>query len=771
MQFGSASVGYNSDVDPLDADDDRKKALEWIGKIHASERAMVPWIQRGKHIVKRYRAEGAAIDTSTIPSRSKFNILWSNVETLRPALYGRVPVPDCSRRYKDADPVGNLAAQILERCLSFHLAVDDAFDNACKAAVTDRLLPGRGVLWERYVPQFSEPQMPRVPLVPRQMMAEDEEAERSADPGAAEWVHPSGSPVKPDAIKDDPVLGKYVEEGEEYREVLWEQSVTEYVFWQDITFSSGRSWSDIQKSGWVKRNNYLTRKQLIERFGEELGKKVPLNYEPEGLDEKTRLNFGERIKKGLVWEIWDASTGKVTWMCPEYIDRVLDEQDDPLQLEGFFPMAPPLCATTTTDTFTPVPDYVEYQDQARQLDDTTARLDILIQALRVIGIYDASNKATLSNLLSLNRGENMMLPVENWAMLAEKGGMRGVVDWFPLDQIVGTMTSLFEVRDRLKQDLYEITGMADIIRGQNDPDSTATAERIKGRFASFRLGDSQTEVQKFIRSQLRIKAEIIRNHFSPETILEMSGFAQMQGVDKNNAMQAIQLLKSDRLSAFRIGVETDSTIAQDETEQQASANQLLMGVTGYMKTIEGIVEVAPEMLPPLKEMLMMAVRRYKAGRSVEESVEKAFDALGQRVQQDAAQPKPSPEEIKAQTQIQVEQAKAQAQVQSKTAELQVQKANDERDYAARQAELQAQTQRDQMLAAMQAQHDRAIAEMQGSLELMKQRMADESALQIERIRSATQIRKQEMADQAQHERAESAAYEAREERAAQGIMR
>src|SRR3974390_3873589 len=59
-----------------------------------------PWIKRAREIVKRYRDERPQGG----PRISRFNILWSNVQTLQPTLYARTPRPDVERRFHDEDP-------------------------------------------------------------------------------------------------------------------------------------------------------------------------------------------------------------------------------------------------------------------------------------------------------------------------------------------------------------------------------------------------------------------------------------------------------------------------------------------------------------------------------------------------------------------------------------------------------------------------------------------------------------------------------------------
>src|SRR6185295_11702648 len=105
------------------------------------------WQTRAKKIIKRYRDErsdrdGASDGMQPDAEGARFNILWSNVQTLMPALFAKSPKPVVERRYLDRDDVGRTASVILERCLSYELD-DGSYTSALKKAVLDRLLPGR----------------------------------------------------------------------------------------------------------------------------------------------------------------------------------------------------------------------------------------------------------------------------------------------------------------------------------------------------------------------------------------------------------------------------------------------------------------------------------------------------------------------------------------------------------------------------------------------------------------------------------------------------
>ena len=159
----------------------------------------------------------------------------------------------------------------------------------------------------------------------------------------------------------------------------------DYIHYKDFCHSSCRTWEEIT---WVGRKVYMNRSALIERFGEELGRKIPLDSKPDsGKNYEKTSNY---TSQACIYEIWCKESSSVYWISKS-LGEIIDEQDDPLELEGFFPCPKPLYSTLTTDNLEPIPDFSMYQDQARELDTLADRIDGLINALRVRGVYDASS--------------------------------------------------------------------------------------------------------------------------------------------------------------------------------------------------------------------------------------------------------------------------------------------------------------------------------------------------------------------------------------------
>lgn len=753
-------------------------------------RGMKQWETRAKAIVKRYRDERAdvAADDPEITQGSKFNILWSNIQTLMPALFAKTPKPVVERRYLDKDDVGRTASVILERCLSYELD-DLSYQAALKKAVLDRLLAGRGVVWIRYEPKFT-------PM-----------------PGKTQDIP---EPTAQEATTDAP----------EY-EVADESVIVDYIDWRDFTTSLARTWEEVW---WVDKRVYMTRKELIARFGREIGSKVPLDWTPAEQGDKAPEEGDESAKRATVHETWDKRDRRVYWWAKEYKDGLLDERDDPLQLESFWPVPKPLYATLTNDTLVPIPDFIEYQDQAAELDDLTARISNLTKAIKVAGVYDAS-QVELKRMFE-EGFENELVPCDNMAEFSQKAGANGMghIWLLPIKDMAATLLTLYDARERVKQSLYEITGISDIVRGQASAGAkTATEQRIKGQFASMRLNDMQADVARFARDTLRIMGEMVAEHFDPMTMFEISGFEQyakeqwppepppmppqmahnggppmgeppvpamggqppagpppaagspgmaapagappgltppmMPGSGPGMGMmapqpspeqvaqlkaagmfkQAIELLRNDKLRGFRIDIETDSIVEPDQAETQKARTELMGAVSQFLPQAIQAGMQAPELKPLLARLLMFFLRGFKASRDIEAAFEQFIDDQTKEAAKPKPPPPPSPEQIKAQ-----------AEQQRTAAELQMSQQQFQQEMQAKAADFQMEQQRLQAEMAMERE----------KWELEKQQMQEKLAFEREKAMLTLQTQQQSAAVKAEAEQHSAAIRAEGEERSA-----
>ena len=592
---------------------------KYLRAVGTYENEFAKWQARVKKLVKRYRDDTRGSGGN---ETAKFNILWSNVQTLIPAVYAKLPKADVQRRFGDNDPVGRVASRLIERAVDFEIEHYPDFRSTMKYDVEDRFLGGRGTSWVRYEPHVAP------------IGVEDDGLSITSDIEAGE-----GAPLP-------------------LEQVEYERAPVDYVHWKDFGHSQGRTWEEVTC---VWRWVYMTREAIVERFGEEMARTIPTDQGPETLnayrDSKRQYNLAK------ICELWDKETLKVYWFC-KGMPHFIDVRDDPLGVEGFFPCPKPLYATTTSDNLVPVPDFVLYQDQAMELDILSDRIDGLVKALRVRGVYDASQPA-LQRLMT-EGDNNALIPVDKWAAFGEKGGLKGSIDLLPLDTIAQALLQCYQARADIKGQIYEITGIADIIRGQSAASETATAQQIKGQYAGLRLRSMQEDVALYATEVIRLKAQVMCLHYQPQTILAYAAAEQMSDADKALIPQALQLIRDKPLRNFRIDIAADSLVQIDEAQEKQDRMQFLQAFGGFLQQALPVGQASPELIPVMMDLLKYGVQAFKAARPLEGSIDAAVEQLKMAAQQ----PRENPEAQRAQMVAQAEQAKAQMMMQVEQAKLQ-----------------------------------------------------------------------------------------------------
>ena len=647
---------------------------KYLQAISTYEKEFERWQKRATKIIKRYRDD---MRTQSGNETVKFNILWSNVQTLIPAVYAKLPKASASRRFGDNDQVGRVAAQLVERALDYEIEHYPDFRATMRYAVEDRFLGGRGVAWVRYEPHVRAQELG---------MPED-------GPQVTEDVDEDGNQPEPAGVPE---------------EIEYECAPVDYVHWKDFGHSSARTWEEVtQVWRWV----YMTREALIERFGEEMGRRIPLDSGPDNLDGPNKQREGTRAK---ICELWDRETQKVYWIN-KGMAQFVDERDDPLRLENFFPCPRPLYATTTSDTLVPVPDFLLYQDQANELDILSDRIDGLVKALRMRGVYDASQPA-LQRLLT-EGDNNALIPVDKWMAFGEKGGLKGSIDLLPLDTLAQALLQCYAAREQIKAQIYEITGISDIIRGQTAASETATAQQIKGQYAGLRLRSMQEEVALFASELIRLKAQIICQLFQPQTILQYAAAQQMSPADQQLIPQALQLLADKPLRNFRIEVASDSLVQIDEAQNKQDRLEFVQAYGGFLEKALPVVQQVPQAAPIVIELMKYGIGAFKQAEPIEGTLDRMLEQITQGQQaQAAAPPPPDPELLKAQAEQQAEQMRAQLDAQLQQAKLQ--------------AEMQIEQMKAQNEAAMEEQRQRFQAALKAE-ELAQQAEIDRYKAQLD----------------------------------------
>lgn len=538
----------------------------WINQLDKDEKRLKNgfW-EDGDKIVSKFKGK------KNQEQRDQYllNIFWANIRIMRAAIYGKKPRPLVNRMWSDQnDAVGRVAAMMLERCLSFDLEKNKSpMDVAIRLAVEDWLIPGMGMVWFRYYAK-------------------------------TETKTVEGTSISMEIVSDEEVC-------------------CDYVHWRDLVWPSSRTPIDVWYLG---RKIYMTHAEFKTKYNIS----VPKDDEGKIKEEEGGLpkNFGD--DKVCLYELWCKKNRKVYWVCRE-IPNFCKAKEDFLELEDFYPAPMPLMANNTTDDYLPRADYMLMRDQYDQLNELNTRITILEKALRVVGVYDKKN-AEVQRILSEAR-ENDMIPVEKWAVLGEAGGLKSAVDWFPMDMVAKVLKDLREQKAEKKQEIYELSGISDIMRGATNPRETLGAQKLKAQFGSVSLESRQDELAQFVRRALSIKAEIMCRHFQPQTLMRLSNIQATP--DAEMAEQAVALIKDTLMLHYRVDINEETLALPDYQQEQANRMEFLTTTGQFLSQSAQVLQLVPGALPTVLEMVRWVAAGFKGSNEIQGVLDSAFRAAQQ----------------------------------------------------------------------------------------------------------------------------------------------
>jgi len=629
----------------------------WQIELEAAFKRLKDWRTQADTIQRRYiddrtgQGLGASLqgayagNLAGTVGKFRLNLFHSNTKTIMNMLYGKLPRIDVSRTDNTGnDDVARVAAEIIERCLRADLADHgEEHDQIFKSVLQDRMLAGLGCARVRYDVQTG----------------------------------PSGPKADTDAYKDTQ------DASDVPQEMLGESAPFDYYYWGDMAWGWARTYSKIP---WIGFRSYLNKDKATKRFGKEVAEKLTYKQRdvPADKDGVSNPDMSSAWQEAEIWEIWDKPKRKVVWLSLGY-DKLLDSKPDPLGLKGFYPNPPFFIANATNALYIPTPDFHMAQDLYNQIDILQTRIAIITEAVKVIGVYDASADGIQRMFKEGN--ENDMIPVDNWAMFAEKGGIQGQVDWLPLGEIVAALEKLQTLRDETIGLLQQVTGMADIMRGELSNQYEGVGQtNVKAKFASVRVQTLSEEFARFVTDLQQIKAEIICKHFSPETIAKLSNMEF--SLDRELVPDAIALLKDPAARTVRVEVKSETMAQEDYMQLQAERAAYLEGLSAFLQAAAPMIQQDPRSVPFLLKMLKWSMAGFKGSSEVEGIMDQAIETMSQPQQQEA--PPPSDADKQAQAQIQLEQIRQQGKAQELDKKLQndmqIREQDKQADIATRQEE-------------------------------------------------------------------------------------
>lgn len=689
---------------------------EWLKEIEAAQKREKDYRKCARRVVALYEAEKKV--------EYQYNILYANTETMQPALYNSTPRPVVTRRFKDEDPLGMAAGKVCERVLSY--LVDDgnalytSFDDLMKQATLEALVPGRGLTWFKYDANIEKA----------------EAGEEAGEVGEAEEGEelPEADVEQPEVVSYETVCG-------------------EEVPWDRFLHGFAKKWQEVP---WIAREHFMTREELVSNFGD-AGKKVPVTVQTQEGDEdddSSRMKDKDQesnVKVAAVYEIWCKTTKEVLFVAPASPRAPLKVVADPLSLTGFYPCPRPMGFASKISSLLPISLYSFYEEQAKELNIITVRINKITAAMKVRGMYDSTVEAIEKVLTS---EDNTLVAAENVAALLAQGNTLEKSIWLmPIEKLVAVLQQLYQQREQIKTVIHELTGLADIMRGSSQASETLGAQQLKNQWGTLRLKKLQKEVMRYARDCLRIMAEIAVSKLSITTIKAMTGLKYPTEQEKQQAKmvmgqvqqqaqatgqppqlppglseaanqpsweELMAVLQNDTQRNYRIDIETNSTVDAEATEDKQDISELLNAMSQFLNGIGPMVKDGTMPFDVAQGILLAVVRRYRFGPELEDQLKKM---------QAPAQGGDPEEQKKKEEEFAKQQAEFAKQVQAETLKYEQQKA--ELDMQRKQFEMEQQlAQREMQMQQQFAQKELAMEKQFAQKELAFQQKVAEKEIDV-----------------------------------------
>lgn len=538
---------------------------------------------------------------------------------------------------------------------------------------------------------------------------------------------------------------------------------------KDFYHSPDRYWKEVW---WVSRRIYLNEAECEDQFGKEITEKLSFQK-----IEKTEGIQAEGDPQTEIFEVWDKVGGHVMWIS-ENCDQYLDVMEPPIRVKGFFPCPKPAFGTRENRSLRPIPHWLFIKDQIEEINEMTARISALSENLRLKGFYAQGHEdvsEALERILEDEDNRATLVPVPSTHLMSGQS-LADVIVWLPIRETSEVIGALINVRKQLINDVYEITGISDIMRGQSAASETATAQQLKSEYGSVRVRRMQGEMIRIAKDAANIAGEILAENFDQPMLQLMSQYDKirteeqrgveiealktkvekaktnpqvMQQMQQNPQMaqqlvamaqaeidklmqevtfdQVMTMLREQRVRPFLIDIETDSTVMANEDQNKQRSAEFLTALGGALAQLGQMVDARPETAPFAGEVLKFAVSPYRAGRELDAAIDEMIDMM--------KKPKPPQQDPAA--------AKAEADAAAKKEELQAKLQSEQAKAQMDQQAAQARMQSDQQAAQARAQADAQIAKakIDAEREIAQMKLDAERAMQAEKMEMEAEIAK------------------------------
>jgi hypothetical protein len=346
--------------------------------------------------------------------------------------------------------------------------------------------------------------------------------------------------------------------------VVNEEVAIERVCWNDFAVDPKTKWSDVK---WVARRFFLNKGEFISNFpGVDLSKVTFSNY-------KTLLDYeGEDIDFNLyatgdhfteVWELWDKDTRHAMYLSQYYDDKMIKRIKVNEKREYFLPTPEPLMSIENNINLKPRSEMWAYIHELEGLSRASHRQDQLVDSMQAKAFCSSTFTDLATKINEITEG-----------YIATVNGLPSnalnPIHYVDNEAKQKTIQGLAEYQKKLMHNIYEVTGLTEVMRNVS-VEETATTARFRSKFGSMRLQMKQRLLADYMKQVYRLAANVVIRNFSVDTMKEVTSIDLRQQSDINKELQQLMMQESQfrqQLTAIHTEQQQTEMMQQQQPQEE-----------------------------------------------------------------------------------------------------------------------------------------------------------------------------------------------------------
>lgn len=316
-------------------------------------------------------------------------------------------------------------------------------------------------------------------------------------------------------------------------------------------------------------------------------------------------------------------------------EESFDQLNGIYNLPGFYPCPKPLIINAPTSEFWPVPEFYQIIELLENIHLIFSRILLLTRAVRARLLYDKDIEGLAAAVNEAEEADAVGVTNLSGTLSKIGGNIKSAAQYLPIDELITGLGRMWENLQLSLDSLFRLTGTSDLLQGLTTEQSGKTLgeRQIEEKYAINQILERQDKMAKFVRDSYELIADMALRNFKDESLNRYIMPETLSEKDLQNYIPALELLKNNE-DRFRIELETDSTIALNESYDKQMRIEMVNTLTSAIEKVASTASNSPALLIPELHALKFLLQGFRQAKMFQTEITQAIDNVIQKTQQE-----------------------------------------------------------------------------------------------------------------------------------------